>query len=597
MSILRSEVNANDKWDLSSLFQSDAEWERAFLSVDAEIKKLAAFKGKLGASKNDLLASLRALEACDKKIETLYNYASLNVASDETDATSQERESRMQMKYTEYSAATSFFNPELQAISDEKISEWMNDDAFTEYRIFLKKILRLKAHILSEAEEKILSLQTMSAGTAHKAFAVLSDADLQFGEIEIDGEKKELTQSTWSVFMHNENRAVREKAYKQFYARFASHENTLAALYAGSVHQDIFISRARNFSSSLSHALFYDNVSERVYRNLVDTINSNIKTLHKYYSLRKKILGLQELRHYDVYVPLVKNVQKKTSYNEAVELCRNALSPLGQEYTEILCTGLVSGWVDRYENKGKRSGAFSSGVYQGFPYILLNYKDDSIRDVFTMAHEGGHSMHTFYSVKNNPYMNYNYTIFAAEVASTFNEDLLFHYLLKNATDENLKLFLLSMRADDIVATLFRQTMFAEFELIVHETAEKGEALSPKILRTIYRSLLEKYFGNEMIFENESDLEGLRIPHFYNAFYVYKYATGISAALALSARVRNGGSEEKKLYMDFLKSGGSLFPIDALKNAGVDMSSAEPIQAACDEFGKIVNEFENSRLRK
>lgn len=578
------------------MFESDAEWEKSFTSADAEIEKAASHKGKLGASKTDLLAALRDLESCDKKIEALYNYASLQAAADETDSDAQQREARIRMKCTRYGAQTSFFNPELQAIADGKITEWMRDDAFADYRVFLKKILRLKAHILSEREEKILSLQSTAAGTAQKAFTVLSDADMQFGEIDADGEKKELTQSTWNVFMRNENRAVRKKAYKRFYAGFASHENTLAALYAGSVHQDIFVSRARHFSSSLSHALFYDNVDESVYRNLIDTIHGNLKTLHGYYALRKKILGVRDLRHYDVYVPLVKTAKKKTSYEEAVELCRHALSPLGNEYTETLCEGLLSGWVDRYENKGKRSGAFSSGVYRGNPYILMNYKNDNIRDVFTMAHEGGHSMHTYYSVRNNPYMQYNYTIFAAEVASTFNEDVLFHYLLKNATDHAMKLYLLSMRADDIVATLFRQTMFAEYELAVHETAERGEALSPKILRNLYRNLLEKYFGHDMVFENESDLEGLRIPHFYNAFYVYKYATGISAALALSARVRNGGNEEKNAYVEFLKSGGTFFPIDALKKAGVDMNTAEPIQAACDEFASIVQKLsDNSRL--
>ena len=331
-----------------------------------------------------------------------------------------------------------------------------------------------------------------------------------------------------------------------------------------------------------------------MYKNLIDVVHKIFDALHRFYSLRKRVLGLDELRHYDVYVPLVKSVKIITPYEKAVEIVRNALSVMGSEYTDTLCNGLLHGWADRYENKGKRSGAFSSGCYKGYPYIMLNYKDDSLRDVFTMAHEGGHSMHSWYSVHNNPFMSYEYTIFEAETASTFNEELVFEYLLKDAkqkNDKDLTTYLLATRAQDILATLHRQTMFAEFELNAHEAIENGQPLTTDSLRAMYRKLLVEYFGPEMHFEDNSDLEGLRIPHFYNAFYVYKYATGISASLALAKRVTSGGKAELEDYYKFLKSGGSRYPIESLKVAGVDMESTQPVQAALDVFNDLVTQLE------
>jgi oligoendopeptidase F len=324
---------------------------------------------------------------------------------------------------------------------------------------------------------------------------------------------------------------------------------------------------------------------------LISTISGKLDTLHHYYSLRKRALKLPQLRHYDVYAPLVPDVKKITTWNEAVDLVCNSLEPLGSEYTSTLRTGLLGRWADRYENKGKRSGAFSAGCFTGDPYILMNYKEDSIRDVFTLTHEGGHSMHTWYSVNSNPFMHYNYTIFEAEVSSTFNEELLFRYLEKEFDNKELRLYLVNKRADDLLSTLYRQTMFAEFEKITHELEENGIPLTVELLRAEYRKLLEKYFGPEMVLEETSDLEGLRIPHFYRAFYVYKYATGVSAALALAERVLSGGYKEKDDYFTFLKSGGSRFPIEALKAAGVDMSSPEPVNAACETFAHLVNELE------
>ena len=589
----RKDVPAKDKWNLSSIFKSDDEWEQALKEIPALSTKVAAYKGRLGESSATLLEALKALEAAELKLETVYHYASLQHEADEDDTTATDREGRAMIAYTNMQSELSFIDPEIQAIDESKLNSWIEAPEFADYKIYIKKLLHFKQYILSEKEERILSLQGQSAQTAETAFKVLTNVDMNktFGTVMVDGEERQLTETTYGVFMHNQDRKVREDAYKKFYAKYEEHQNTIAALYAGNVNQDIFSMRARGYGSSLEQALFGNKVPTSVYHNLIDCIHKNLPTLHKYYKIRKRALGLDELRHYDVYVPLVKSVKTHTTYEEAVEIVRNALAPLGKEYTDRICDGLLNGWVDRYENVGKRSGAFSSGCYIGAPYILLNYNEDNIRDVFTVAHEGGHSMHSWYSVHNNPFMCYDYTIFEAEVASTFNEELVFEYLLENAKDDEMKKYLLAMRADDILATLHRQTMFAEFELKAHELVEGGTPLTPELLRKIYRELLEMYFGEEMVFESNSDMEGLRIPHFYSSFYVYKYATGISAALALAHKVKDGGDRDREDYFRFLKSGGSRYPIESLRIAGVDMEKAEPVQAACDEFAKIVDQLD------
>ena len=589
----RKDVPAKDKWNLSSIFKSDDEWEQALKEIPALSTKVAAYKGRLGESSATLLEALKALEAAELKLETVYHYASLQHEADEDDTTATDREGRAMIAYTNMQSELSFIDPEIQAIDESKLNSWIEAPEFADYKIYIKKLLHFKQYILSEKEERILSLQGQSAQTAETAFNVLTNVDMNktFGTVMVDGEERQLTETTYGVFMHNQDRKVREEAYKKFYAKYEEHQNTIAALYAGNVNQDIFSMRARGYGSSLEQALYGNKVPTSVYRNLIDCIHKNLPTLHKYYRIRKRALGLDELRHYDVYVPLVKSVKTHTTYEEAVEIVRNALAPLGKEYTDRICDGLLNGWVDRYENVGKRSGAFSSGCYIGDPYILLNYNEDNIRDVFTVAHEGGHSMHSWYSVHNNPFMCYDYTIFEAEVASTFNEELVFEYLLENAKDDEMKKYLLAMRADDILATLHRQTMFAEFELKAHELVEGGTPLTPELLRKIYRELLEMYFGEEMVFESNSDMEGLRIPHFYSSFYVYKYATGISAALALAHKVKDGGDRDREDYFRFLKSGGSRYPIESLRIAGVDMEKTEPVQAACDEFAKIVDQLD------
>ena len=588
----RKDIPESDKWDLSSIYKSNEEWEENLKVLPSLTEKVVQYKGRLGESSDVLLEALKALEEAELRMETVYHYASLQHEADEDDSSATDRDGRAMMAYTRMMSDLSFIDPEIQSVDETKLRKWISLPEFKDYKIYIEKLLHFKKYILSEKEERILSLQMQPAQTPYNAFSVLSNVDMNktFGTVNVCGEERPLTETTWSVFMENQDRKVREEAYKKFYKKFEEHQNTIAALYAGNVNQDVFLMRARGYSSSLEMALFGNKVPVSVYHNLIDCVHKNLAPLHEYYALRKKVLGVDELRHYDVYVPLVKSVETKTSYDEAVEICRKALSPLGTEYTDRLCDGLKNGWVDRYENVGKRSGAFSSGSYIGNPYILLNYKDDVIRDVFTMAHEGGHSMHSWYSVHNNPFMCYDYTIFEAEVASTFNEELVFEYLLKNAETKEMRAYLLSMRAGDILATLYRQTMFAEFELKAHELVEGGTPLTAELLRKTYRELLELYFGKEMHFEPNSDMEGLRIPHFYSSFYVYKYATGISAALALAKRVTEGGTKEREDYFAFLKSGGSRYPIESLRIAGVDMEKTKPVQDACDEFAKVIAEL-------
>ena len=588
---LRSEIKDEYKWNLQSLYAGDALWEKDLARYEGMIEKIPAYKGTLDKSADSLADYLDFFGNLGLLEERLGYYSDLRESEDEGSNTARTMMGKFAMAAAKIGAALSWAVPEIQAIPDEKMAAFLAHHRINDYAVYLKKLLRFKPHILSDKEERILAIHSEGEDIANQAFSVLTNVDLDFGAIETKDGALPLTQSTWSVFMENPDRGVREKAYKAFYGCFNSHKNTLAALYSGSVKQDVIRARIRNFPSARAAALFPDDVDESVYDNLVSTVSANLDCLHRYYSLRKRILKLEELRHFDVYVPLVPGVTKITPWKNAVDMIAEALAPLGGEYVTILQNGLLGRWADRYENKGKRSGAFSAGSYSADPFILMNYKDDSIRDVFTLAHEGGHSMHSWYSARSNPFLQYNYQIFEAETASTFNEELLFRYLLKNADSLELKKYIINKRADDFLSTLYRQTMFAEFEMKSHELEERGTPLTLEVLQNEYRKLLEKYFGPEMIFEEESGLEALRIPHFYRAFYVYKYATGISASYALAERVLSGGEQEKNDYFTFLRSGGSRYPIESLKAAGVDMSSPAPIEAACNAFKCLVEELE------
>ena len=622
----RNEIAKEDTWDLSKLFANDKEWEAALKDYTKKAEKIPSFRGTLGKSAESLGRWLDFVRDIGILEEKLAYYSDLRQSEDEGDNAARTMTGKFTMAASKVQASSSWDAPEIMAIPDDAMEGFMASPLLQEYRIYLSRLLRHKPHILSDKEERLLALHAEGEGTPNDAFSVLTNVDIDFGLVNTPEGKRPLSQSTWSAFMENPDRELRRKVYKTFYHHFDGHKNTLASLYSGQVKQNVIHARIRGFASARAAALFSDDVSEKVYDNLIDTVGKNLSPLHRYYSLRKKALKAPELRHYDVYVPLVTDLTQKTSvkifWNDAVDLVCRALFPLGDEYTETLKKGLLGRWADRYENKGKRAGAFSAGSYCGDPYILMNYKDDSIRDIFTLAHEGGHSMHSYYSAKNNPFMQYNYTIFEAEVASTFNEELLFRFLLKESDSVVNKIwkqketptepgagirkgrasasepigikfrrYLLNKRIDEILGTLYRQTMFAEFEKRTHELEEGGTPLTVDLLRSEYRLLLEKYFGGEMVLEKESDLESLRIPHFYHAFYVYKYATGVSASLALAERVLTGGAREREDYFNFLKSGGSRFPIDSLKAAGVDMSSPAPIEAACLSFSRLVGELE------
>jgi len=587
----RSQIAAADQWDLAKLFPDEDAWERGLEQYQELVPRIAAFKGTLGQSPAALRACLEFLNELELLDERVGYYAHLRTSEDAGDSEHQGRFARYLNAASRAEAEKSYVTPEIQAIPDAVMERMLADESLAEFAIALRKLLRFKPHVLPAAQERLLALQLEANQTARKTFAALTDVDLDFGAVDTPEGAQPLSQASWSQFMIHPERDVRRRAYHQFYGHFEQHKNTLAALYDGSVQLDLYRARVRNYPSAREAALFPDQVAATVYDNLIAAVHENLDRLHAYYALRRRALGVAELRHYDVYTPLTGDVRVRHTYDQAVEVVLAALAPLGSDYCATLGAGLRGGWVDRYENKGKRSGAFSAGSFAGDPYILMNFKEDVLRDVFTLAHEAGHSMHSWHSVRHNPIQHYGYSIFEAEVASTFNEQLLFHYLLERAGNREMRAYLVGKRVDDIIATVYRQTMFAEFEHLTHAMAERGEPLTVESLRAAYRQLLERYFGPELKLEEVSDLEGLRIPHFYNAFYVYKYATGLAAAVALAEGVLAGGTEARDRYMAFLRSGGSRYPLQSLQLAGVDMSSPEPVRQALQVFGSLVGQLE------
>lgn len=584
----RNEQKTNDTWDLSSLSASVAAWERDLKKLEKKIGSLAGIKGTLSKGSDEFHNALTVMQEVLMEAERLGSYCFLQYSADSTDAEVMSRAGRFEAVEAKLSEALAFFDPELLGMDETLLRKFLAEKRNKDFKVFVRKSLRYKKHVLDEKGEALLSLYSPVSGSFADAFQDLDNADLEFGEI--NGEK--LTHSTYAKFIRSEDEEIRKQAYEKLYAGYENHRHVIARLYYGSVKNDIFEARARGYRSCLEKALFPDKVPQSVYRNLIATIHEAFPLLHRFYSIKARHLKKDKLNHYDVYMPLADNVKASYGYDEAVGIIREAVMPLGKEYSDILVDGLTTErWVDRYENRGKRSGAFSAGGYIGKPYILTNYESEVLDSVFTLIHEGGHSMHSWYSVRNNPFMSYNYTIFEAEVASTFNEQLLTHHLMENTQDGGLKKYLIGKNLDDMVATLFRQTMFAEYELMMHEDAEHGIPLTVDHLRKSYRGLLEQYFGPDVVFTNQSDLEGLRIPHFYRAFYTYKYATGISASIALSEKVLSGGEKEREDYLSFLRSGGSLYPIESLKKAGVDMTSPLPVRMATEKFGKLMDMYE------
>ncbi len=591
--VARSQVAPGDTWDLTRIFMTDTAWERAFARLQKRLPEIESFRGTLGRSAKQLRCALDFSNELGLLLEKAGAYVQLKYSEDIANPEYQAKVARFSFLATRVSEASSYINPEIQSIPRAKMTTFLKDPQLREYRFLLECLLRYRPHILTPSEERLLAMQGETAETPSRVFDQLSDADMKFGEVvDEHGTRVELTQSSFRALLESPKRTVRKEAFHKYYAVVEGHGNTLAAALCGSVHQDIYHARARNYPSSLEAALFGDKMPVAVYDALIAAVHEALPTVHRYLALRRRVLRLKELRFYDTYVPIVQNMQRDIPYSQAVDLCCEAMAPLGDAYVTTMRRGLTEErWVDRYENRNKHSGAFSYGCYGCMPYILMNYKNKVLDSVFTLIHEAGHSMHSWHSMRAQPYQYAHYPILLAEVASTFNEQLLGHYLRERADSDKERALLINKEIDEIRGTIIRQTMFAEYEKIIHEIAESGQPLTLEVFRQTYRELLALYFGPEMTLDKTLELEGLRIPHFYRAFYVYKYATGLSAAITLSNKVLYGGPRERDRYLAFLGAGGSRYPLDTLKTAGVDLTRPEPVQQAMSIFEGLVNELE------
>ncbi len=588
----RSEIPESDRWDLSSLYPNDDAWEADFKAWESQIARYESFRGTLASGAAAIAACLEFDLQFDRLGERLGTYAFLKTAEDTANSTYQ----RMQARYLNVASragqASSYIRPELMAIDDAAMQQFLTDDSLEPYRLLLKRVLRYKPYTLSDREERLLAMQAEMAQAAEQTFRQLNNADLRFGDLENEeGERIELSHASFSAFLHSPSREVRRQAFHQYYEAFDAHRNTLAATLNGSIQRDVYYARARGYDSALQQALFADDVPQTVYDNLIAAVRKHLPSVHRYYDLRRRAMKLDDIHHYDTYVPILSDLKVDYPWDDAVDLVIESLQPLGRDYCHALEAGLRGRWCDRYENQGKQSGAFSCGSYDGDPYILMNYQQRVLDHVFTLAHEAGHSMHSYYSARHQPFQYYNYVIFVAEVASTFNEQLLSRHMMAEATDDRERAYLINREIDAIRGTVVRQTMFAEFEKITHAMAEQGEPLTVESFTSVYRELLDAYFGPNFAIDEQLRLECFRIPHFYRAFYVYKYATGLSAAVALSQKVLSGGERELNDYLGFLKAGCSKFPLELLRDAGVDMASPEPVETTLTYFGELVDELD------
>ena len=588
----RSQVKAADTWDLATLFADDAAWEAAFNQWEANIAGYEKFRGKLADDAKSLAKCLRFDTDFERDGERLGTYAFLKTAEDATNSTYQRMIGRYRNVASRAGQAASYIRPEIMAIPAKTMATFMAAKPLTEFRLALEQLLRYKPHTLGKNEEKLLAMQSEMSEASNQIFRQLTDADLKWGAIKNErGELVELSNSSFSSFLQSPERGVRKKAFHQYYTQFSAHENTLAATLAGSIQRDVYYARARNYPSALEASLFHDKVPVAVVDNLVESVHRHLGALYRYYDLRRRKMKLRDIHHYDTYVPILSELKTRHTWDQAVKLVISAIEPLGSEYCGALETGLKGRWSDRYPNQGKQSGAFSSGSYHGDPFILMNYQSDVPDHVFTLAHEAGHSMHSYYSARHQPFQYYNYAIFVAEVASTFNEQLLARYMMKRATSDKQRAFLINREIDSIRGTIVRQTMFAEFERLSHALVEAGEPLTLDRFKSEYRKLLEVYFGPDFAIDPELSLECFRIPHFYRAFYVYKYATGLSAAIALAERVTGGGRRELNDYLSFLKGGCSKYPLELLRDAGVDMEKPHAVDTALGYFERLVAELD------
>jgi len=588
----RDRVKTEDTWDLSRLYTSDALWQKDLRKLKKMTDGFADFRGKLGDGPAVVAECLKFDTQFDRLAERLGSYAFLRATEDQANSTYQTMRGEFQAVAARAAEAASYIRPELLDLPPETLDAYLAAPELADFRLVLERIRRYKPYTLSKREEQLVAMQAEMSQAAGQAFRQLLDADMKFGTVQDEqGNQVELSNATFSGLLVSPERKVRQAAFHKYYEQFIGHQNTLAATLAGSIHKDIYYARARGYDSALQSALFADNLPQSVYDKLIASVHKFLPTLHRYYELRRRKMKLREIHHYDTYVPILSDLETKHTWKQAVEVVIEALQPLGSEYCSILEKGLSGRWCDRYPNQGKQSGAFSAGSFDGDPYILMNYQPNVLNDVFTLAHEAGHSMHSYYSAKTQPFQYYDYTIFVAEVASTFNEELLSHHLLQKSDDRKWRAYLVNREIDDIRGTIFRQTMFAEFEKITHAMGEAGEALTLKSFRDVYRKLLDQYFGPEFTIDDCLSLECLRIPHFYRAFYVFKYATGLSASIALSQRVLKGGNQELQDYLGFLQGGCSKDPLDLLRGAGVDMASPAPVNTALKYFESLVKELE------
>lgn len=597
MTISRKSVVKKDRWNVEALYPSMKAWETDFKKIIHSkkapyFKELDHFKGRLGKNAKELKGALDLYFLLERQLRKLYTYAKLRHDEDITDESCKKISDKISTYYHLFSQESSWIEPEIQAIDAKDLKKFMSDKILSDYHFFLEGLLRLKKHTLDADQEKLLALAGQALQTPQKAFSAISDADFKFGKIEDSkGVKKDLTHGTFGLYLRDKDRTLRKNAFTQLLGKYSEFENSITELLNGHLQKQLFYAKAKKYDSCLEAALQPKNIDTSVYHSLIQAVHSNIGSLHKYMKLRKKVLRLKEMQLYDIYVPFVESSDIKFSYKEAEELVIDSVKPLGAEYQDLLKNGLkTQRWVDRYENQNKRSGAYSSGCYDSMPYILMNYKG-ILRDTFTLAHEAGHSMHSLLSRTNQPYHYSDYTIFVAEVASTFNEELLMHELIQRASSKQEKAFLINEKLEDIRATLFRQTMFAEFELFIHDTVEKHIPITPALLKQEYLRLNQFYFGKEVEITPDIAIEWARIPHFYYGFYVYQYATGISAALTLADKVLNGGKQECKKYLQFLQSGSSDYPLALLEKAGVNMRTTAPVENAIKKFAKLTDELE------
>lgn len=589
----RSAVPVSDTWDLTPLFTSPVEWEAALTSATEQLSRYETFRGRLGEGPDVLRAFFEFDAAFSRLLDRLATYASLRSAEDQADGAAQALRAKYQHLATRASEAASFFRPELLSLPGTRLDEYLQSPVLADWKLVIERIARYRPHTLSDREEKLLAMQGQMAEASNLIFTQLNNADLRFGTLKDEkGRQLELSHATFSSFLNSPSREVRSRAFHQYYAQFDAHKHTIAAALASSVHRDVYYAKVRGFGSAREAALFPDNVPLSVYDQLVASVRRGLPSVYRYLEVRRRAMKLKTLHHYDTYVPILANLKKQHTWDQAVEVVCESLAPLGSDYVQTLRQGLtVARWCDRYPNRGKQSGAFSSGCYDSPPYILMNFRPDVLEHVFTLTHEAGHSMHTWYSVRHQPYQYHDYVIFVAEVASTFNEQLLARHLMSRARDDRERAYLINRQIDGIRATIIRQTMFAEFERDIHAMAEAGEPLTLQSMRQAYRRLLDAYFGPEFVVDEVLELECLRIPHFYRAFYVYKYATGLAAAIALSQKVLAGEAGARERYLGFLQAGGSKFPLDLLKDAGVDMTTPQPVDAALRHFDELVTQLD------